>query len=106
METVQGFLLKKLVTADSYNGVYFCYTDAGIRQQSRIVRKHQHYSHISKDRGYFMGNMATACTLISNRAHREIRFDTLYETGTYEAVAVLKTRIGQVHTGRMTKVMW
>lgn len=27
------------------------------------------------------------------QAHREIHFDTLYETGTYEAVAVLKTRI-------------
>ncbi len=26
-------------------------------------------------------------------AHKEIHFDTIYETGVYEAVAVLKTRI-------------
>ncbi|MDE6969890.1 MAG: class B sortase, partial [Eubacterium sp.] len=27
------------------------------------------------------------------KAHREIHFDTIYETGIYEAVAVVKTRI-------------
>ena len=50
------------------------------------------YGHNMKN-GHIFGTLKMYGDADFFQAHREIRFDTLYETGTYEAVAVLKTRI-------------
>lgn len=43
--------------------------------------------------GHIFGTLKMYLNQEFFQAHREIRFDTLYENGIYEAVAVLKTRI-------------
>lgn len=50
------------------------------------------YGHNMKN-GHIFGALKMYGDADFFRAHREIHFDTLYETGVYEAVAVLKTRI-------------
>lgn len=50
------------------------------------------YGHNMKN-GHLFGMLHMYGDVDFFQAHREIQFDTLYETGTYEAVAVLKTRI-------------
>lgn len=50
------------------------------------------YGHNMKN-GHIFGTLKMYGDTDFFKAHREIHFDTLYETGVYEAVAVLKTRI-------------
>ncbi len=50
------------------------------------------YGHNMKN-GHMFGTLEMYSNPDYFQTHREILFDTLYETGTYEAVAVLKTRI-------------
>ncbi len=50
------------------------------------------YGHNMKN-GHIFGTLKMYLDQEFFQAHREIRFDTLYESGIYEAVAVLKTRI-------------
>lgn len=50
------------------------------------------YGHNMKN-GHIFGMLKMYGDVDFFQAHREIHFDTIYETGTYEAVAVLKTRI-------------
>lgn len=50
------------------------------------------YGHNMKN-GHIFGTLKMYGDADFFQAHREIHFDTLYETGVYEAVAVLKTRI-------------
>lgn len=50
------------------------------------------YGHNMKN-GHIFGTLGMYANKDFFQAHRVIQFDTLYEAGTYEAVAVLKTRI-------------
>lgn len=50
------------------------------------------YGHNMKN-GHIFGTLKMYENADFFQAHREIHFDTLYETGVYEAVAVVKTRI-------------
>lgn len=50
------------------------------------------YGHNMKN-GHIFGTLKMYGDADFFQEHREIRFDTLYETGIYEAVAVLRTRI-------------
>ena len=50
------------------------------------------YGHNMKN-GHIFGTLKMYEDVDFFQAHREIHFDTIYETGIYEAVAVLKTRI-------------
>ena len=50
------------------------------------------YGHNMKN-GHMFGSLDLYEDAAFFQAHREIRFDTVYETGRYEAVAVFKTRI-------------
>lgn len=50
------------------------------------------YGHNMKN-GHMFGRLKMYADEEFFLAHKEIHFDTLYETGTYEAVAVLRTRI-------------
>lgn len=50
------------------------------------------YGHNMKN-GHMFGTLERYANADFFKTHKEIHFDTLYETGTYEAVAVLKTRI-------------
>lgn len=50
------------------------------------------YGHNMKN-GYIFGTLSMYADKDFFQAHRKMQFDTLYEAGTYEAVAVLRTRI-------------
>lgn len=75
--------------AESAEGALFVDAESSIYPQgdNTVI-----YGHNMKN-GHIFGTLKMYLNQEFFQAHREIRFDTLYENGIYEAVAVLKTRI-------------
>lgn len=88
-EDREFYLHHDFIGAESAEGALFVdQKSSSWPQDSNIVI----YGHNMKN-GHMFGMLKMYHDKDFFQAHRKIQFDTLYETGLYEAVAVLKTRI-------------
>lgn len=83
------YLHHDFMGAESVEGALFVDQDSSIYPQddNTVI-----YGHNMKN-GHIFGTLHMYHNVDFFQAHKEIRFDTIYETGIYEVIAVLKTRI-------------